>query len=136
MVSEGLGVNIWGLLAMVSLLGTSDLHPRGSCEFALRALTQILRHAPVSATPGNMILIRSFNVDSGKPKYLHLPTLIARPEHFLRPKTDENFAQVGDLTYCRDKDGFLPEDMMHCANVVGKAMFLKCKVKEVTPDVL
>ena len=135
-VSESLGVNIWGLLAMASLLGTSDLHPKGSCEFARRTLALILRHAPASATPGNMIPIRSFDVDSGKPQYLQISASVTRPEHFLRPKTDENFAQVGDLTYCRDKDGFLPEDMMHCANVVGTAMFLKCKVKEVTPDVL
>ena len=134
--SEGVGVNIWGLLVMASLLGTSDLHPRGSSEFARKVLVQVLRHAPASATPGNMIPIRCFNVDTGKPQYLQIPDAYTRPEHFLRPVTDENFATSGELTYCRGKDGFLPDDMLHCANVVSTAMFLRCKVRDLTTDTL
>ena len=135
-MSEGLGVNIWGVLVMASLLESSDLHPKGSSDFARNVLGQILQHAPVSATPGNMIPIRSFNVHSGKPQYLVIPPLATRPEHFLRPVHDENFASSGELTYCREKHGLLPEDMMHCANLIGTATFLKCDYLEVTPAIL
>ena len=114
----------------------ADLHPRGSSEFARKVLVQVLRHAPASATPGNMVPIRCFNVDTGKPQYLQIPDAYTRPEHFLRPVTDENFATSGELTYCRGKDGFLPDDMLHCANVVSTAMFLRCKVRDLTTDTL
>jgi hypothetical protein len=49
---------------------------------------------------------------------------------------DENFASSGELTYCREKHGLLPEDMMHCANLIGTATFLKCDYLEVTPVIL
>ena len=135
-LAEGLGVNIWGLLTMASLLESSDLHPKGSSDFARNVLGQILQHAPVSATPGNMVPIRSFNVHSGKPQYLVIPPLATRPEHFLRPVQDENFASSGELTYCREKHGLLPEDMMHCANLIGTASFLKCDYLNVAPAIL
>ena len=135
-VSEGLGINIWGALVMASLIESSDLHPKGSSDFARNVLSQVLLHAPVCATPGNIIPIRGFNVHSGKPLYMMVPTSSMRPEHFLRPVTDENFGQTGELTYCRERLGLLPEDMMHCGNLLGMASFLKCGYLEVPASVI
>ena len=135
-LSEGLGINLWGVLVVASLLESSDLHPAGSGNFARNVLGQILTHAPVCVTPGNVIPLRNYNVHSGKPQFLIVPASASRPEHFLRPVTDENFATSGELTYCRAKFGLLPEDVMHCANVMGVASFLKCDYLEVTASLL
>ena len=130
-ISDGLGINIWGALVMASFIESSDLHPKGSSDFARNVLSQILAHAPTCATPGNMIPVRSFHVNSGKPQHIVVCSHTPRPEHFLRPVTDENFALTGELTYCRAKFGLLPEDMMHCANLMGTASFLQCSFLEV-----
>ena len=130
-ISDGLGINIWGALVMASFIESAYLHPKGSSDFARNVLAQILAHAPVCATPGNMIPVRSFHVNSGKPQHIIVPAHVPRPEHFLRPVMDENFALTGELTYCRAKYGLLPEDMMHCANLMGTAAFLQCSFAEV-----
>ena len=135
-ISDGLGINIWGALVMASFIESADLHPKGSSDFARNVLAQILAHAPLCATPGNMIPVRSFHVNSGKPQHIVVRSHVPRPEHFLCPIMDENFAITGELTYCRAKYGLLPEDMMHCANLMGTASFLQCEFSEVTPAML
>lgn len=129
-LSEGLGINLWSLLVMASLIGSANLHPKCASDFSRSILCRILRNAPRGATPGNKLPIRSFNTQSGKPEML-IVSPDARPDHFVRPNMDDVFATTGEFTYCRGKGQFLPEDVLHCPHLMALAGRLVCSPHEI-----
>lgn len=150
-LSEGLGVNIWSLLVMASLIGSANLHPKCASDFSRSIIARILRNAPRAATPGNKLPIRSFNTQTGKPEMLII-TPEARPNHFVRPNMDDVFVMsgaffvfthfisfqnrthtqiAGEFTYCRGKGQFLPEDVLHCPHLMALATRLVCAPHEI-----
>ena len=58
----GIGVHWVSLLLCVALADGATLHPKISSNFSRNVLRKILQHAPVCATPGNNIPVRSFNL--------------------------------------------------------------------------
>ena len=133
-LSDGIGINVWSLLLMASLIGSSNLHPKCASDFARNVLGLILRNAPRAATPGNKIPVRSFNTQTGKGEYLIIFNRdhnSRRPDHFVRPNMDSVFALTGEYTYCRGKGQFLPEDVLHCSHLMTLAARLHCGPHEV-----
>ena len=126
--SEGLGVNMWALLTMASLIGSSNLHPMASSDFARNVVSLVLQHAPRCATPGNKIPVRSYNVQTGHQELISVPAA-ARPDFFVRPDFDESFVQTGLMTYCRADPltGLLPEDTLHCSQLERCGVLLACE---------
>ncbi len=131
--SEGAGVNMWALLTAASMVGCDHIHCKASSRFAQNALRLILKSAPASATPGNVIPLRSFHEVSKEVEYV-APTGELRPENYLRPIDDSNFAINGVFTYCPVVDGEMPEDYLGVGYVREMAKFLKCKYYEVPPQ--
>ena len=131
--SEGASVNMWALLVAVSLVGCNHIHCKSSSRFAQSVLRLILESAPSAATPGNVIPQRSFHEVSKEVESVHVPC-DARPENFLRPVDDGNFAASGIYTYCPVVDGEMPEDYLGCGYVREMSKFLKCKYYEVPPQ--
>lgn len=127
--STALGVNIWSLLAMVSLMGGANIHPHINNDVARSTVEKILSNGPVSCTPGNSFAVRSFNVDDLKNEELILHKN-NRPEHFLRPY-DHGFAQSGVLPVGKAVGQYLPEDMMHAPFLERLSKFLYCTILEV-----
>lgn len=134
--SRGLGVHIWQLLTMASLLGSANLHPKCASDFARSVLGLILARAPRAATPGNTVPVRSFNVTTGAPEFVVVPAdtsflnMPRRVDHFVRARTDEGFTLNGEFTYCRavHRGKLLPEDTLHCAHLVAAARLYACPI--------
>jgi hypothetical protein len=126
--SEGLAVNPWSMLAIVSLAGQILPHPNCNDMLAIGAVTRILSKAPAGFTPGNTCRTRVFGPDS-KPVRL-FPASEGRPAHFLRPE-DATFPSTGALPLARQMGVFLPEDMAHCPWLYMLAANLFCSVAEV-----
>jgi hypothetical protein len=131
-MSEGIGVNMWAILLMASLMGSDEIHCKSSSRVATSILSLILGLAPSAATPGNKIPVRSFNERSREPE-LVIVSGHNRCEHFLRPIEDDNLAMNGNYTYCQIDGKFVPEDYLGCAYVLEMCKFLKCKYEEVPP---
>lgn len=131
-MSEGIGVNMWAILLMASLMGSDEIHCKSSSRVATSVLSLILGLAPSAATPGNRIPVRSFNERSREPELVVVPSR-NRCEHFLRPIEDDNLAMNGNYTYCQIDGKFVPEDYLGCAYVLEMSKFLKCKYEEVPP---
>ena len=131
--SEGLGVNLWSLLTMVSLAGEILVHPSVNDLFSMGLTTQILAKSPMGCTPGNMPWTRVFDRNS-KPQRLFVPDE-CRPTHYLRPE-DDTFPSTGILSLARSMDEWLPEDMLHCPWLFRLAKTLKCNLKEVPAAVI
>ena len=131
--SEGASVNMWALLTAASLVGCNHIHCKSSSRFAQSVLRLILESAPAAATPGNVIPQRSFHEVSKEVESVLVPSG-GRPENFLRPIDDGNFAASGIFTYCPVVDGEMPEDFLGCGYVREMAKFLKCKYHEVPPE--
>jgi hypothetical protein len=132
-MSEGLGVNMWAILLMASLIGSDEIHCKSSSRVATSLLGLILGLAPSAATPGNLIPVRSFDERSREPEVV-VVTAQNRCEHFLRPIEDDNLAINGTFTYCQvDRNRFVPEDYLGCAYILEMSKFLKCKYEEVPP---
>ena len=102
--SSAICVNIWSLLAMVSLIGGSTLHPHVNDDVARHIIERILANSPVACTPGNSFSVRSFNVEDCKNEEILVPKE-DRPEHFLRPY-DNSFAISGILRL---------KEILHCS---------------------
>ena len=132
-MSEGMGVNMWSILMMASLMGSDEIHCKASSRVATSILTLILNLSPSAATPGNMIPVRSFNERSRKPECVIVSSK-GRPEHFIRPVEDDNMAMNGTFTYCQSDRGTVPEDYLGCAHILEMSKFLKCKYHEVPPS--
>lgn len=130
--SEGMGVNMWALLLLGSLIGNDELHTKNSSKVATSLLTLMLGMAPASSTPGGRVPVRSFNQRSGAPETVMVSTG-KQPEHFMRAINDDKFAMQGEYTYCPQDDGAMPEDYLGCAHVLAMSKFIKCKYAEVPP---
>ena len=131
--SDGMGVNMWALLLMGSLIGNDELHTKNSSKVATSLLTLMLGMAPAASTPGKRIPVRSFNQRSGTPETV-IVSATGQPEHFLRPINDDKFAMQGEFSYCPQDEGRMPEDYLGCAHVQAMAKFIKCKYTEVPPQ--
>jgi hypothetical protein len=131
--SEGASVNMWALLAAVSLVGCNHVHCKSSSRFAQSVLRLILESAPPAATPGDVLPQRSFHEVSKEVECVYVRSE-ERPENFLRPIDDGNFAACGIFTYCPVVDGEMPEDYLGCGYVREMSKFLKCKYYEVPPQ--
>lgn len=127
-----LGVNIWQLLIVGTLIGNRNLHAKCSSDFSRHVLSVILQQAPRAATPGNKIPVRSFNAQTGRQEYVVVDAE-NRPDFFLRPLNDNAFMESGVLSDCRSdpKTGLLPEDVMNCPHLVRASRLLKCKIRDV-----
>ena len=131
-MSEGIGVNMWAILVMASLMGSDEIHCKSSSRVASSILSLILGLAPSAATPGNKVPVRSFNEKSREPDVVVVSSKNRR-EHFLRPMDDDNMAINGTYTYCQVDGKFVPEDYLGCSYVMEMSKFLKCKYEEVPP---
>lgn len=126
--SEGLAVNPWAMLAIVSLAGQILPHPHCNAALAMGAVTQVLSKAPAGFTPGNACRTRVFGLDSKTIRIF--PSAEGRPEHFLRPD-DPTFPSTGALSLARQMDRYLPEDMAHCPWLYMLAGNLFCSMLSV-----
>ncbi len=110
--SGGLGVNMWGLLVMVSLIGNRDITVHVSDDVSRHLLQNVLSLSPAGCTPGNQLSLRSFN------SFVKNEELIVQPRptlhHFMRPESD-TFASTGVLLLSPavEDSAFLPEDLLH-----------------------
>jgi len=91
--SYSLGLNVWGLLLMVSL-GATTLHPHVVSDISRTLIKDILDKAPMVATPGNVALVRSFHIHTTSPQRISVAA-VNRPKHFPRPVGDLSFATTG-----------------------------------------
>jgi hypothetical protein len=126
--SEGLAINPWSMLAMISLAGQILPHPQCNESLAIGAVTQILSKAPSGFTPGDVCRTRVFGLDS-KPMRL-FPNIEGRPDYFLRPE-DSTFPSTGTLPLARQMGLFLPEDLVHCPWLYMLSQNLFCSITEV-----
>ena len=131
--SEGASVNMWALLTAASLVGSNHIHCKSSSRISQSLLALILESAPAAVTPGNVVPVRSFDEVSGSLEMVQVQCY-RRPENFLRPVNDVNFAINGVFSYCPVEDGEMPEDYLGFGHVRAQAKFLKCKYMEVPPQ--
>lgn len=131
--SQGLGVNMWALLTLVSLLGSKDIHCKARGRASQALLKLILKMSPSACTPGGVLPIRSFHDRSVEPEVVFV-SLEGRCDHFLRPIDDDNFAFNGVFSYCGLVNGKMPEDLLGCAGVQAMADFFQCKYVEIPPS--
>lgn len=130
--SEGASVNMWSLLTAASIIGSNHIHCKNSSRVANNLMSLILESAPAATTPGDFIPVRSFEeVSRGMEMVQVIPT--DRPENYLRPVNDVNFAINGIYSYCRVEDGEMPEDYIGFGYVRSMSKFLQCKYVEVPP---
>jgi hypothetical protein len=125
----GVGVHAFALLMCVAFTGGATLHPKVSSDFARNLLREILHHAPPAATPGNNLLVRSFNLHTTVPERVIVPKT-GRPAHFPRPLDDLHFITTGTFTYARAVGRFLPEDALHCGSLFQYAALFSCDLME------
>lgn len=127
--SQAIGLNVWSLLTVVSLIGNTDITPEVSNNFANSLVEIILSHAPASCTPGDVCVTPRFG-PSTQPVKLYVPTIKERPKHFLRPN-EPSFVRNGVLPIAKACGRFAPEDMMHAPQLCAVAKQLHCDVMEV-----
>lgn len=127
--SYSIGINIWGLLFLVSM-GANTLHPHVVYDMSRNILREILNNAPVSCTPGNHCLVRSFSLHTTNVQRIILSSK-NRPKHFIRPMNDLSFAATGVFTYAKNIDKYMPEDVMHCGFLFSIAKTFNCDVLKV-----
>lgn len=123
--SYSYGLHVWGLLLMVSM-GASTLHPHVTSDIARTLLKDILGYAPVTATPGNTVLVRSFDIHTTCSQRIMVESN-NRPRHFPRPLCDLSFATTGKYTYAKSIGDFMPEDVLHCGFLFNLAKTLSCE---------
>lgn len=131
--SEGASVNMWALLTAASLVGSNHIHCKSSSRISHSLLGLILESSPAAVTPGNLVPVRSFDEVSGGMEMVQVHCEV-RPENFLRPVNDVNFAINGVFSYCPVEDGEMPEDYLGFGHIRAQAKFLKCKYWEVPPQ--
>lgn len=127
--SQAIGINVWSLLTVVSLVGSTDIHPDVSNSFANSLTELILSHAPPGATPGNICPTPRFG-QSGQSVKLFVPDLRERPKHFLRPN-EPSFVHNGILPIAKAAGRFAPEDMLHVPQLSTVSKQLHCDIMDV-----
>jgi hypothetical protein len=127
--AQALGVNVWSLLLVVALAGSTDLTPDVSNSFSNGVLEAILAHAPAAATPGNILPTPRFDHSTSSVKLFVSDE--NRPDHFLRPP-EPSFVINGTLPIAKLSPGrFVVEDLLHCAQILPVAKNLHCDPMEV-----
>lgn len=126
--SQAIGVNLWSLLTVVSLIGSTDIHPDVSNGFANNLVQTILSHAPTATTPGDMCPTPRFD-HSATATRIFIPG-VPRPKHFLRPE-EPSFVKNGVLPIAKACGRFLPEDMLHVSQLSAIHKLLHCDIMEV-----
>lgn len=142
-VAEGMGVNVWALLLLASLLGTDEIHVNNIRQVSMEILSLLLALSPSAATPGNLVPVRCFNDRTLRPQAVVVPKA-DRPEHFLRPLRDDRFATTGEFWSCpmvrghsQDAQRQMPEDTLHMSMVIAAAnRLLFCPWQDVPPGEL
>ena len=125
--SQAIGVNIWSLLTVTSLIGSKDIHPDISNCFSNSLVEAILSHAPPASTPGNICPTPRFD-HSGTANRLFVRDSPDRPKHFLRPN-EPSFVLNGVLPIAKAVGRFAPEDMLHASQLSG--VNLHCDIMEI-----
>ena len=126
--AQAIGVNVWSLLAVVSLIGSTDIHPDVSNCFANSLISAIMGHAPPGCTPGNICPTSRF--DHATTANRLFISSENRPKHFLRPN-EPSFVLNGILPIAKAVDMFAPEDMLHAPQLSAIAKNLHCTVMEI-----
>jgi hypothetical protein len=127
--SYSYGLHVWGLLLMVSM-GACTLHPHVTSDIARTLLKDILLYSPVSATPGNTVLVRSFDIHTTCSQRIIVDSQ-NRPKHFPRPMCDLSFATTGKYTYAKSIGDFMPEDVLHCGFLFNLGKTLACEIFDI-----
>jgi hypothetical protein len=127
--SVAIGINIWSLLIVVSLMRDTILHPDVSNTFSRSLVEEVLSNAPLPCTPGEISPIRNFQLHSVQVEQLYTPDE-DRPDHFLRP-VDTSFMMSGVLSVARGHKQFLVEDKLHCSFLDNVASMLCCDILEI-----
>jgi hypothetical protein len=126
--SQAIGVNIWSLLTVMSLIGSTDLHPDVSNCFSNNLIEAILAHSPAAATPGDICPTPRFDHSASACK-LYIQSN-DRPKHFLRPN-EPSFVLNGTLPIAKASGRFAPEDMLHNSQLSALPKQLHCDIMEV-----
>jgi hypothetical protein len=108
--SSAIGLNIWSLLVVVSLMEGTEVHPNVSNTFSNNFMTHLLEFAPPGSTPGNICPVRCFHVHSTAPIKLFVSDK-NRPTHFWRPE-DASFVLTGTLPIAQAMGVWMPEDLL------------------------
>ena len=120
-VAEGLGVNMWALLLLASLLGTEDIHINNTrSQVSMEILSLILALGPSGITQGGLCPLRSIHNRTLQAQSMLVPTT-GRIESFLRPLHDPEFANKGVFASCPMVDGWMPEDTLHMGALMAFA---------------
>lgn len=127
--SQAIGVNVWSLLTVVSLIGNTEIHPDVSNYFSNSLVEIILSHAPAACTPGNVCTTPRFGPSCQVAK-LYIPELNERPKHFLRPN-EPSFVRNGIMPIAKSCGRFAPEDMLHAPQLSAISKQLHCDIMEV-----
>lgn len=134
-----IGVHVWHLLVMGTLIGDTSIHPKNVSSIAKSFIALLLRQGPQCSTPGDKVPIMEFNPVTGMSEHIVIQSSLGkRPHFFLRPMHDNNFYQTGVLCICKvdANTGLLPEDMLHCPCLQKAAEILYCKPWEVPASFL
>jgi hypothetical protein len=129
LTSQAIGVNLWSLLLMTSLSGSTEIHPDISNCVAHSLVEALLAHAPASATPGGICPTPRFDHSTSAVK-LYIPESPDRPKHFLRP-VEPSFVLNGTLPIAEAVGRFAPEDMLHASALSALPKLLHCDIMEV-----
>jgi hypothetical protein len=126
--AQAIGVNIWSVLTVVSLIGSTDIHPDVSNCFSNSLVEAILAHAPAACTPGNICPTSRFDHGTTANR-LFIPSE-SRPKHFLRPN-EPSVVLNGILPIAKAVGRFAPEDMLHAPQLSAIAKNLHCTIMEI-----
>ena len=108
--SSAIGLNVWLLLSVVSLMEGTDVHPNVSQNVSNNFMKHLLEFAPPGSTPGNICPVRCFHVHTTSPVKL-IVTEKDRPNHFWRPE-DASFVLTGALPIAQAMGEWMPEDLL------------------------
>jgi hypothetical protein len=126
--SQAIGINLWSALAIVSLLGGTDLHSSLTKTFSNHLMEIILSHSPSGFTPGNISPGFDYDQVTTKPLKFYFSSE-NRPNHFWRPENPA-FVNSGVLAIAPAFGRFLPEDCF-ALPLPDIAKTLHCDVMEV-----
>ena len=126
--SHAIGMNLWSCLAIVSLMGGTDLHSNLTKTFSNNLMEKILSYSPSGFTPGGISPSFDYDLVTTKPIKFYYPTE-NRPNHFWRPE-NAAFVHTGVLTLAPAIGRFLPEDCFSLP-LPDIAKALHCDVMEV-----
>ena len=126
--SHAIGLNLWSALAVVSLMGGTELHSSLTKTFSNSLMETILAYSPSGFTPGGISPGFDYDPLTTKPIKFYF-TAENRPNHFWRPESAA-FVHTGSLTLAPSIGRFLPEDCFSLP-LPDIAKTLHCDIMEV-----